>query len=404
MKDLIKGQKVKLEELSAGSSFEIGLSCQAGGMAAELGCFGLDDQGRQSDDRYVIFRHQRRSPDGAIESRGGSGSYDECFGIDLGRLSSAVVRLVFIAAFDSDATFADLSSGHLDLVAGGRTAASFKFAARDFFSREKAIIIGELYLKNDAWSLSVVSQGFKDGLPALLKHFSREKIPSSALVSQDPSLEPRTEPKVNLSKVRLDKQGEKHKISLSKDNDSQVFHINLQWDQPSSKASPPGSFLGRLFSGGQSENGADLDLGCMWLDRQGHKGVIQPLGDSFGARHEPPYILLDKDDRSGAADDGENMRLYRPDTLALVLIFAMIYEGTANFSHVNARLTIFNGREEEILIPLNAPDTQRTFCAVAMIINNGDSIQVSKEGRYFSNHLECDQFYGFGFRWVAGRK
>lgn len=209
------------------------------------------------------------------------------------------------------------------------------------------------------------------------------------------------EPKVNLSKVRLDKQGEKHKISLAKDSGPQVFHINLQWDQPSS--SQGGSFLGRLLGGG-GRGGADLDLGCMWRDRQGNQGVIQPLGGNFGSRQTTPFIFLDKDDRTGAAADGENMRIHRPDTISLVVIFAMIYEGTANFSNVNARLTIFDGRGGEILIPLNTPDPRRTFCAVAAITNDGQAVEVSKEERYFPSHQECDQFYGFGFRWVNGRK
>jgi tellurite resistance protein TerA len=394
-KVLVKGQKVKLEELAVGSTFEAGLSCRISGASPDISCFGIDADGRLSDDRYFIFYNQRRSPEGAIEARGPSGNYDERFAVDLAKLPASIVRLVFVATIDGSATFAALSSGRFDLIVAGDSAASYRLAGSDF-SAEKAVIIGEVYLKT-VWRLAAVGQGFNGGLSALLKHFGGEEI-SVPAPAPEPDPAP-AEPKVSLSKVRLDKQGEKHKISLSKDSGPQVFHINLQWDQPSASG---GGFLGRLLGG--SKGGADLDLGCMWRDRQGNQGVIQPLGNRFGSQHSVPYILLDKDDRSGEAADGENMRIYRPDTLAVVLVFAMIYEGTANFTDVNARLTIFDGRGGEILIPLNAPDPRRTFCAVATIINDGGSIQVSKEERYFQGHQDCDQRYGFGFRWVAGKK
>jgi tellurite resistance protein TerA len=200
----------------------------------------------------------------------------------------------------------------------------------------------------------------------------------------------------------LDKQGDSHKVNLSKDKGSQIFHINLQWDQPSDGNKGRG-LLGRLFGGGSSE-GTDLDLGCMWSDKDGNKGVIQPLGNHFGDKNVPPYILLDKDDRSGAAADGENMYFYRPEVLDRVVVFALIYEGTANFSNVNGRLTILDGLGGEILVPLNAPDTRHTFCAVAIITNNDNQFKIQKEERYFISHKECDQHYGFGFNWRPARK
>lgn len=401
MKNLVKGEKTKLEDLGLGLDFRVGLSCALPGSAPDISCFGVDADGRLSDDRYFIFYNQPSSPEKAIEARGRAEGYDQLFAVNLPLLPASIVKLVFVATVDSGATFADLSSGRFELLGPGGPAASFQFSGRDF-AAEKALIIGEVYLKS-VWRLAAVGQGFDGGLSALLKHFGGEEIgPGSAPPPPAPTPE---EPKVNLSKVRLDKQGEKHRVSLAKGGGSQIFHINLQWDQPggSGGGSGGGSFFGRLL-GGASGGGADLDLGCMWRDRDGRQGVIQPLGGNFGSRTSPPYIFLDKDDRSGAAADGENMHLLRPDSVSLVVIFAMIYEGTANFSHVNARLTIFDGKGGEILIPLNAPDPRRTFCAVATATSDGDSIQFQKEERYFADHRECDQFYRFGFNWVRGSK
>lgn len=410
-KALIKGEKLRLGDIGVGASFSVGINCRIGSDIPDISCFGVDADGKLSDDRYFIFYNQKSSPGGAIVSAGMSGGYDEVFNIDLGKLPSSVVRLVFTATLDSGSTFAQLSSGRFEVIPKpGAPAASYSFSGKDF-AGEKAIIIGEVYLKT-VWRMSAVGQGFNGGLSALLKHFGGEEVssasaqpapppppaPSRAPVPPPPPA-PQPAPGVNLSKVRLDKRGESHKISLSKNIGSQVFHVNLQWDQPS--GGNRSGLFGKLLGGG---GGADLDLGCMWRDRHGNQGVIQPLGNSFGSQSSPPYIFLDKDDRSGASADGENMSIFRPDEMSKVVVFAMIYAGTANFSNVNARLTISDGKGGEILIPLNAPDSRRSFCAVALITNDGQSIQFQKEERYFADHIECDDHYGFGFRWQRGSK
>jgi tellurite resistance protein TerA len=397
---LIKGEKIKLEDVGAGSGFNVGVACRVGQESPDISCFGIDAGGKLSDDRYFIFYNQKSSPEGAIVAMGRNGEYGEVFSLDLGKLPPSVVRLVFTATLDSASTFAQLSDGRLDIMPPEGTAASYAFSGKDF-SQEKAVIIGEIYLKT-VWRMSAVGQGFNGGLSALLSHFGGKELTKAPAPPASPpaSPSPVDEPKVKLSKVRLDKQGESHKVSLSKAAGQQIFHINLQWDQPSGQKQ--GGLLGRLM--GRGGDGADLDLGCMWRDKHGNQGVIQPLGNSFGSKSGPPYIFLDKDDRSGAAADGENMHIFRPEEMDTVVVFAMIYEGTANFSNVNARLTISDGKGGEILVPLNTPDSRRTFCAVALITNDGQSIQFRKEERYFSGHKECDQQYGFGFRWTAGRK
>lgn len=175
--------------------------------------------------------------------------------------------------------------------------------------------------------------------------------------------------------------------------ESSRFIFNLNWNKPEKG----------FFSFTQAE-AADLDLGCMFLLQDGSKGVIQPLGNSFGSRDSAPYIFLDKDDRTGQAADGENMCIYRPDQIKLVVVFAMIYEGTDNFTTVGGKLTIKDTQGSEITIPLNNPDSRRLFCAVAHITQTNSQITITKDELYFSNHQECDKHYGFGFRWVAGSK
>lgn len=199
--------------------------------------------------------------------------------------------------------------------------------------------------------------------------------------------------------ITLQKRGDSHKIDLSKAGQPQLtVRVNLNWNQQPSQG---GGFFAQLLGG---KNAPDLDLGCMYETVNGVKGVIQPLGGNFGSKNAPPYIFLDKDDRTGAAQDGENMIVYRPETIKRVMFFALIYEGAKDFQSVGGRMSFKVSNGEEVYLELSNPDANRCFCAAAMISNLGSKVNVIKEEKYFSGHKQADDYYKFGFQWVAGSK
>lgn len=199
--------------------------------------------------------------------------------------------------------------------------------------------------------------------------------------------------------ITLQKSGDSHKIDLSKAGQSKelTVHVNLNWNQQSNQN--PGLF-NKLFG----NSAPDLDLGCMYETVNGAKGVIQPLGGNFGSKNSSPYICLDKDDRTGAATDGENMIVYRSETIKRVMFFALIYQGAPDFRSVGGRMFFKISNGEEVCLELNNPDSNRPFCAAAMVSNLGSHVTILKEEKYFKEHQEADRFYGFGFKWVAGSK
>jgi tellurite resistance protein TerA len=205
---------------------------------------------------------------------------------------------------------------------------------------------------------------------------------------------------VNLGKVTLDKKGEQRTISLDKGAPTQTIHANLNWDAPAAPAKK--GFFASILGGGSSQ--PDLDLGCMYRLRNGEMGVIQPLGGNFGSKTASPFIFLDKDDRSGAAADGENLYLHRPQDIDLAIVFAMIYDGASDFSAVGGRLSLRDAAGGETEIRLSSPERGLGFCVVASIRPSGDGVVVTKEERYFAGHPEADKAFGFGFRWEAGSK
>ncbi|WP_424951639.1 TerD family protein [Deinococcus sp.] len=413
MPDLIRGQRLKIADLTPAMQLELGVRVAGPAPEYDISLFGLDPAGRLSDDRYMIFYNQKQSPEGAVQMLPGGGG-ETRFAADLSRIPRTVERLMVTASVDSGA-FSQISSGHLSVYAGGREVARFPFYGADF-GTERAIIVAELYLK-DVWRMSAVGQGFNGGLDALVAAYGGEvratpAVPVPQPVSPAPVGQPAPSPvntqrpaspnppppaaPIRLTKVTLEKQGQRTSISLKKDGGQQPIHVNLNWDRGGTRKG--------IFGLKVAVGDADLDLGCMYVMKNGDVGVIQALGNRFGSERFAPYILLDKDDRSGQDEGGENLYILRPDLIQQVLVFAFIYEGTSDFTSVGGRLNIKDAGGNEIAIRLNNPDAQRTFCAIAMFENVGGHVEVSKEERYFQGHQDCDGHYGFGFRWTAGSK
>ena len=406
MKTIVQGQRVKLGELTNDLLLKVDINLSFTNthpISVDISCFGVDAHNQLSDDQYMIFYNQKQSPCGAISIVNDTRQNSHTFQIDIKKLPLTIQKLVFTATIDGSGTMKDLGTGAITLSDHTGIVSQFEFDKGNL-NQEKALIIAEIYLKGQ-WRFAAIAQGFNEGLSALLKHFGGEESaqkassptpPSSSSSKPSPSKpSPPLNTKVSLSKVTLKKKGEKKSISLEKStNANNIIHINLNWDAPKSKKF---SFLG-------SNAPPDLDLGCMYRLKDGNKGVIQPLGNFFGNSHQPPYILLDKDDRSGSSTTGENLRIYKPELIDFVMIFAMIYKGAKDFTTVNGRITVTDQKGNEVYIKLDAPDPKYTFCSVCSFKNTGSALDLKKEELYFSGHPDADKRFGFGFSWKKGSK
>ena len=183
--DFIQGQKSKLSDLGFGSVFSVQLE-SVGAVQPDVSCFGLDEGGKLSDDRYFIFFNQPSSPEGAIGSSGDLSSGKGSFQIDLAKLPLSIRRLVFTLTLDAG-TLSSLSAGTLTLEAAGRVLATYRFRGADFGALQ-AVMVAELYFK-DVWRFAAVGQGFNGGLQALLQHFGGEAAEESASPPQTSNVE-----------------------------------------------------------------------------------------------------------------------------------------------------------------------------------------------------------------------
>lgn len=204
---------------------------------------------------------------------------------------------------------------------------------------------------------------------------------------------------VNLSKVTLTKSSPS--ISLTKGSAGGRMRVGLKWDaKPEAKGG--GGFLKKLAAG--ASKGIDLDLGALFELTDGRKGVIQALGNAFGAIDAPPYVLLDGDDRTGGGGENLTINLDKLGEIRRILVFAFIYEGVPAWDKANAVVTLYPQGQPEIEIVLDESSGSR-MCALALLENSGGQLTIRREVQYIQGAQDkLDAAYGWGMDWTPGRK
>lgn len=400
MTDFSRGQKGKLADLGCTGLFSVTLALDAPSMDIDVSCFGLDANDQLSDERFMVFFNQKSCPGGGVTLE--LGSNIATFSTDVSRLPETIHKLVFTAAINGAGTMRQIGTSSLRL-----GSATFTFSGNDF-QDEKAVIIGEIYRRDGQWRFGAVGQGFNGGLSALLKHFGG----TEATPAPTPSPAPET-PKISLSKITLEKRGDK--ISLEKAGRLGFgrIRVNLNWNQsvPVAEVKKPG-FLSRVMGNvARPNNGVDLDLACMFELMDGTPGCVQALGNSWGNFGLPPYIHLDGDDRAGSNASGENIFINGDQfhQIKRGLIFTFIYEGAPNWAATNGVVSIEVPGRTPVEVRLDN-GTDASTCAIAMIENKGGHLEITKLVEYFqlsagkSTHQQLNERFGFGLRFKAGNK
>lgn len=204
--NIFKGQRIALASLFENNAqadrFQVGLSISGSKEAIDFACFGLDSQQKLSDDAYMTFFNQPKTPCGAVELSTPVGD-TLGFSCQLAKLPAKIDKLVFTAAIDGSTSMGQIKDGYLRFLIGNHEVARFSFSSVDF-QDEKAVMLGELYRKDGTWRFSAVCQGFNGGMAALVKHFGGEVAEEIPLpVSSKLSLEKKlaSAPKlINLAK------------------------------------------------------------------------------------------------------------------------------------------------------------------------------------------------------------
>ncbi len=368
------------------------------GASVDASAFRLFENGKVQGDADMVFYGQPQNNDGTI-SLNNQGN-NTAFTVDLSRLNPAVQKVAFTVTCDGAQTVAGLQRLAIQVESAGEVLLSgnVEIGGR----QEAALILGELYRRNAEWKFRFIAQGFNGGLKPLAEHYGVEVAetpsPSPVPVAAPPAAPaPAPASKINLSKVTLTK--EKPAISLTKRDNFGEIRINLNWHR-----APASSGGLKAFFGGNK--GVDLDIGAFVELNDGSKGVIQALGNTFGAFHDKPYVHLKGDDRTGSVSDGEWIHINGREWQHIreVLIYAFIYEGVPSWDKTDGVVTLHIPDQPPIETRLTEGQDRRNMCAIARLVNENGNIKVERINQFFKGHSDMDEAFGWGFRWKAGSK
>lgn len=390
--DLVAGQNLPLPTTALHVSITTGQIMP--GLDLDISAFLLNAQGKVSSDHdFIFFNQPSRSDQGILLEPD-----QNRFTLHLDRTGNDIQKIALaMTLFDGTArgqNFTMVKNVTLlikDFLTGIEIAC---FPLATLANTETALILAEFYRHQDKWKFRAVGQGFIGGLQPLAEFYGVDV--SDGESGPPPQVSPAPAGSVNLSKITLEKRGQSISLEKQQGGLGEIV-INLNWNAVPVKS--PGLFR-------KSAPGIDLDLACLWEFENGSIGAIQALGGHFGNLHQFPYIELDHDDRSGQSIGGETLRIngkYWPD-FRRILIFAFIYEGVPNWSHVDAVITIKGNNQPDIEVRLDSHRNDQFMCAIAMLENIDNQLKITKLIDYFSGHEQMDRAYGWGLNYVAGNK
>ena len=169
---MVKGWKDKLENhVNLNENIFVDMNVK-GNAEYDFCCFGVDENGKLSDDGYMIFYNQRTSPNAELRVEDITDGVR--YTLNLSTLPDFINRLVFTVSIDGNQTMGEMNSLETKVYQSGANDIEMKLGGRDF-TKEKAVIVIEIYRK-DVWRIGCVASGFDGGLSALLKYFGGEEV------------------------------------------------------------------------------------------------------------------------------------------------------------------------------------------------------------------------------------
>lgn len=214
MKNIARGQRLGLNEIS--QNHQLNLIIRFQGKTVDVVCFGLDAQGTLSDERYMTFYNQKTTPcKGVTFSDTGGTESQAMFELILDRLPTKIERLVLAASIDGAGTMRDIKQGSVQFIDGVITKATFEINPNELHA-ERAVLLVEVYRKDNGWRIAANGQGFNGGLDALIEHLggtvdrSEPKAKSHAPISLEKKVASAAPHLVDLAKkaaVSLKKTG-----------------------------------------------------------------------------------------------------------------------------------------------------------------------------------------------------
>ena len=187
---LKKGERISLEKVAPslaagfiGLGWDINSTDTGGDFDLDASVFLLGANDKLVSDQHFIFYNNLVSPDSENsvkllgDNRTGEGDGDdEGVIVDLRKVPPEVEKIVVTVTIYEAAkrkqNFGQVSNAYIRLVDVQTKDEILRYDLSEDFSIETAVVMAELYKKDNEWRLNAVGNGFEGGLQALLNRYS----------------------------------------------------------------------------------------------------------------------------------------------------------------------------------------------------------------------------------------
>lgn len=177
---LVSGQKIALNQLIQNNdTFTLGIQITAA-FDVDVSSFGLGVSDKLFNDDYMTFYNQPQTPWTEVQYQLQGNTH--LFTFNLNQINSMQTpRFVICATVSNDQnTLHDVQAIQIELSnQNGQVLVTYALSAAHFI-QEKAVMLTEIYFKNDLWRLEAIGQGFNGGLKTLVGHFGGEVTEDTA--------------------------------------------------------------------------------------------------------------------------------------------------------------------------------------------------------------------------------
>jgi tellurium resistance protein TerD len=183
--NLTKGQKISLtkdnptlSQVKVGLGWDVNRYDSGTAFDLDASVFMCGANGKCRKDSDFIFYGNLSSPDGAIrhmgdDRTGGNSDVgdDEEIIIDLNKIPADVHKIAITAtiydAVKRSQNFGMVSNAYIRVVDSTTDKEVVRYDLGEDFSIETAIVIGEIYRRNNEWKFNAIGAGYQGGLAAL---------------------------------------------------------------------------------------------------------------------------------------------------------------------------------------------------------------------------------------------
>lgn len=366
--EIQRGMRGKLSQyLSPEMDIEVELNI-TGAAVYDCAAFGLDASDKLSDDRYMVFYNQVKSPEGAVSYREISGG--AAFTLNLGNLPASVNKVVFTVSIDGAGTMGEIAHHRVFIKQHGREILTANLLGRDFHS-ERAIVSLEVYRKSE-WRFQLVARGFNGGLGDLLRSFGGQEIegdatPKSKIVAKKKSPSQLTSANQfqKAEKVSL-KKGQK--VSLTKnDNNSPVIVEN-----------------------GWTAKGKDYDLKALVRYRDGRLIYVGAANDDEVLSTPEEAVRHGGDVKNAGGMERIEIKWHKEIASVAVSSYSALENGTGSFREYGVFVRITNGKQ---IVEIPAASTSAkydsyTLCFGEILYGKDGDLTVSALEKYSASRSE----------------